>query len=135
MSDPVVPPPPPPGAGVPSLGSGSVYPVALDFVHDDVVSRWRPLVNWLLAIPQFVVLYFLQLVERALALLSFILVLFTKKIPDSIFDFRVMAYRYQWRVTSFAFFMRDEYPPFAFELSAADDDTDPARFSIERPAR
>ncbi len=42
--------------------------------------------------------------------------LFTKRIPDSIFDFRVMIYRYQWRVMSFAFFMRDEYPPFAFDL-------------------
>jgi hypothetical protein len=136
MSDPAIPPPPPPpspGAGVPSPGGRSAYPVALDFDHDDVVSRWRPLVNWLLAIPQFVVLYFLQLVERALSFLSFFLVLFTRKIPESLFNFRVMIYRYQWRVTSFAFFMRDEYPPFAFDVSSSDDGTDPARFAIEPP--
>jgi hypothetical protein len=29
--------------------------------------------------------------------------------------------------------MRDEYPPFVFPLTAADDDTDPARLSIRPP--
>jgi hypothetical protein len=107
--------------------------VVVDFLRSDEVARWRPLLNWLLAIPQFIVVYLLNLVERALTLLSFFLVLFTKKIPDPIFDLRVMVYRYQWRVVTFAFFMRDEYPPFAFELSALDDGSDPARLSIERP--
>jgi Domain of unknown function (DUF4389) len=103
-------------AGVPTPAPGpSAYPVVLEFERDGEVARWRPLVNWLLAIPQFVV-YLLVIVERALSILSFFFVLFTKKIPDPIFNFRVMAYRYQWRVTTFAFFMSDEYPPFSFEL-------------------
>src|SRR5258706_16477818 len=97
------------------------YPVAVEFVHDDRIARWRPVVNWLLAIPQFFVLYLLAIVERALSLLSFFFVLFTKRIPDSIFNFRVMVYRYQWRVTTFALFMREEYPPFSFEMTAHDD--------------
>ena len=74
-----------------------------------------------------------MIAERALTLLSFFFVLFTKKIPDPILNFRVMTYRYQWRVSSFALFMRDEYPPFSFEMAAIDDGTDPARFSIEPP--
>ena len=81
-------------------------------MRGEEVARWRPLVNWLLAIPQFIVVYLLVIAERALSILSFFFVLFTKRIPDSIFNFRAMAYRYQWRVTTFAFFMRDEYPPF-----------------------
>jgi hypothetical protein len=111
----------------------AAYPVRLDFEHDDVVSRWRPLVNWLLAIPQLVVVYLLAIVERALAILSFFFVLFTKRIPDSIFDFRVMTHRYQWRVGSFAFFLRDEYPPFVFDLGPDDPGTDSASVSIDRP--
>jgi roadblock/LC7 domain-containing protein len=118
---------------VPAVPSGAAYPVSLDFDHDDVVSRWRPLVNWLLVLPQFVVIYLLAIVERALAILSFFFVLITKKIPDSIFDFRVMTFRYQWRVMSFAFFMRDEYPPFAFDLGPDDPRTDAAVVTIERP--
>jgi hypothetical protein len=134
MTDVPTPPPPPPGsAPVPAVPSGAAYPVSLDFDHDDVVSRWRPLVNWLLVLPQFVVIYLLAIVERALAILSFFFVLITKKIPDSIFDFRVMTFRYQWRVMSFAFFMRDEYPPFAFDLGPDDPRTDAAVVTIERP--
>jgi hypothetical protein len=134
MTDVPTPPPPPPGsAPVPAVPSGAAYPVSLDFDHDDVVSRWRPLVNWLLVFPQFVVIYLLAIVERALAILSFFFVLITKKIPDSIFDFRVMTFRYQWRVMSFAFFMRDEYPPFAFDLGPDDPRTDAAVVTIERP--
>jgi hypothetical protein len=134
MTDvPTLPPPPPGSAPVPAVPSGAAYPVSLDFDHDDVVSRWRPLVNWLLVLPQFVVIYLLAIVERALAILSFFFVLITKKIPDSIFDFRVMTFRYQWRVMSFAFFMRDEYPPFAFDLGPDDPRTDAAVVTIERP--
>ena len=133
MTDSGTPPPPlvPPADSGSNHGPG--YPVVVDFDRADDVARWRPLVNWLLAIPQFVVVYLLALVERALALLSFFLVLFTRRIPDSIFNFRVMTYRYQWRVTTFALFMRDEYPPFSFATSAADDGIDTARLSIQPP--
>jgi hypothetical protein len=131
---PDLPPPPPPGsAPVPAVPVGAPYPVTVDFDHDDVVARWRPLVNWLLAIPQFFIVYLLGLAERALTFLSFFLVLFTKRIPDSIFDFRVMIYRYQWRVVTFGFFMRDEYPPFTFDLGPNDPRTDAALVGIERP--
>ncbi len=126
----VPPPPPPPPPGSPGAPG---YPVVLDFEHGDDIARWRPLVNWLLAIPQFFVVYLLGLVERVLGFLSLILVLFTRRIPDSIFNFRVMVYRYQWRVTTFAFFMREEYPPFSFEMRASDDGLDPAIFSVEPP--
>jgi roadblock/LC7 domain-containing protein len=128
-----LPPPPPPSENVPAIPEEPRYPVSLAFDRDDHVANWRPLVNWLLAIPQWIVVYFLLIAERALTLLSFFFVLFTKKIPDPIFNFRVMAYRYQWRVSSYVLFMRDEYPPFSFEMTAIDDGTDPASFSIQPP--
>ena len=110
------------------------YPVRLELNREYEVERWRPLVNWLLAIPQLIVVYVLGIVFEVLALIAFFAVLFTKKIPTGIFGIMAMYQRYSWRVNSFALFMRNEYPPFTFETTAADPGTDPAVFSIEEPA-
>jgi len=107
--------------------------VAVEFERGDEVANWRPLVNWLLAIPQLIVANALRSVEQVLGLLSLFFVLFTRRVPDSIVTFRVMAYRYQWRVMTFFLFMREEYPPFSFALTAEDDAIDAARLSIEPP--
>ena len=77
------------------------------------VARWRPLVHWLLAVPHYVVLYFLRIVSGALTVLSFFTILFTGQIPEAIFDFLVMILRYQWRVSSYVGFLREPYAPFA----------------------
>ncbi len=34
-----------------------------------------------------------------------------------------MSLRYQWRVTSYLYFMRESYPPFVFDASSADPGT------------
>jgi roadblock/LC7 domain-containing protein len=107
------------------------YPVNLELDAPLEVHRWRPLVNWLLAIPQLIVVYVLNIVLQVLALISFFTVLFTKRIPEGMFATMAMVHRYQWRVMSFAFFMRNQYPPFEFTPSAGDTGTDPAVFSIE----
>src|SRR5262249_49167352 len=130
---PLPPPPPPPAQSGGGGGGGSDYPVTVGFERGDEVANWRPLVNWILAIPHFVILYFLAIVERALTLLSLVLVLFTRRIPASIFASGVMVSRYGWRVGTFALFMRDESPPFAFDLTAVDNGIDAARLSVERP--
>ena len=122
---PPLPPPPPPGSSrvpVPAGGGGG-YPVVLDFRRGLEVERWRPLVNWLLAIPHFVVLYVLGIAAFFLWIASFFTILFTRRNP--FVNFQAMWLRYTWRVTSFAMFMRDEYPPFDFgtEPAAVVDDT------------
>jgi hypothetical protein len=109
------------------------YPVTLDLAGSDEVARWRPIANWLLAIPHYVVLYFLRIVAGALTFVALLTVLFTRRIPDSVFDFIVTCYRYQWRVTSFAVGLRDEYPPFEFTASARDIGTDAGLLEVERP--
>jgi hypothetical protein len=109
------------------------YPVTVELAGDDEVARWRPFVNWFLAIPHYVVLYFLRIVAQALTFVALLTVLFTRRIPDGVFDFIVSAYRYQWRVTSYAAGLRDEYPPFEFQFSAEDTGTDAGILEIDRP--
>jgi hypothetical protein len=108
-------------------------PVRLDLEAPYEVARWRPLVHWLLAIPHFFILEFVNAGVGVLTMISFFTILFTEKIPDGIFNFMVMGYRYQWRVASYVLFMREDYPPFEFEMQTEDPGTDPARLSIDNP--
>jgi hypothetical protein len=109
------------------------YPVNLDLNAPLEVARWRPLVNWLLAVPHLLISGALQGLRSVLQLICFFSILFTKKIPPAIFDLIVMTLRYQWRVSSYVMFMRETYPPFEFDPSAEDNGSDPATFSVEYP--
>lgn len=117
------------------MASTSAYPVQLDLEAPLEVARWRPLVHWILAIPQFIVLYVLQLVLGVLAFVSWFAILFTANIPQGLFDFMAMILRYQWRVYSYILWMRESYPPFDFTASGDDPGDDPARLSIAYPER
>ena len=124
---PPAPPPTPPGGS----GSGDMYPVGLELERGLEIANWRPLVNWLLAFPQWIVLYFLGIAAGVLWIISFFVILFTKRNP--FVGFQTMYLRYQWRVSSFVLFMRDEYPPFEFETTPMDPGTDPSRVSVKDP--
>jgi hypothetical protein len=97
------------------------YPAQLEFDADRNITRWRPLVQWLLAIPQLMVARALNTLRRVLTLISFFTVLFTKEIPRPLFDAIAMTYRYEWRAMSYALFMHEDYPPFDFRPASADD--------------
>jgi hypothetical protein len=101
------------------------YPLQLELHADLHITRWRPLVQWLLAIPHLMIAYALRFVRQALTLISFFTVLFTEQIPRPLFDAIVMTYRYEWRAMSYAFFMHEDYPPFDFDLSSEDDGAEP----------
>ena len=105
--------------------AASPYPARLEFHGDTHVDRWRPLVQWLLAIPQLMISSALSSLRSVLTLISFFTVLFTKRIPRSLFDVMAMTFRYEWRVTSYSLFMHEDYPPFDFQPTAEDDGVDP----------
>ena len=106
-----------------SMPAGS--PLQLDFGADRRITRWRPLVQWLLAIPHLMIAYALRTLRQVLTLISFFTVLFTEHIPRPLFDVIVMTYRYEWRAMSYAFFMHEDYPPFDFAPSSDDDGAEP----------
>jgi ABC-type uncharacterized transport system YnjBCD permease subunit len=97
------------------------YPVQLDLSADTRIARWRPLVQWLLAIPHLAIAWALKTLRKVLTVISFVTVVFTKRIPRPLFDAIAMTYRYEWRSLSYALFLHATYPPFDFQPSSDDD--------------
>lgn len=97
------------------------YPARLEFHGDRHIARWRPLVQWLLAIPQLAIASALRSLREVLLLISLFTVLFTERIPQPLFDMIATTYRYEWRSMSYALFLHEDYPPFDFAPAAADD--------------
>jgi hypothetical protein len=112
------------------------YPATLEFAGDYRIARWRPLAQWLLAIPQFMVANALSSLRSVLTLICFFTVLFTERIPRPIFNAIAMTYRYEWRAMSYALFLHDDYPPFDFDAVNEDDGVEPhTTLSVAYPER
>ena len=107
------------------MSVSSAYPAQLRFDADRHITRWRPLVQWLLAIPHLMVADALSSLRCVLTLISSVTVLFTEQIPRPLFDMIAMTYRYEWRTMSYALFLHEDYPPFDFQPAAADDGIEP----------
>jgi hypothetical protein len=113
--------------------STSGYPINLGIEAPDRIARWRPLVQWILAIPLFIVLYVLRIVAEVCALIGWFAALFTGNLPEALGNFIAGYYRYAWRTYSYAWFLREEYPSFSPELGYQDPGGDPAWFEVRRP--
>ncbi|MEO6701926.1 MAG: DUF4389 domain-containing protein [Jatrophihabitantaceae bacterium] len=107
------------------MSTTTAYPATVEFNADYHIARWRPLAQWLLAIPQLMIANVLSSLRNILTLISFFTVLFTERIPQPIFNAIAMTYRYEWRAMSYALFMHSDYPPFDFEVGAQDDQLEP----------
>lgn len=91
----------------------------LDFPDPDgaQLSRWLPLVKWFLAIPHYIVLFFLAIGAIIAVILAWFAILFTGRYPRGLFDYVVGTMRWATRVQAYAFLLvTDRYPP--FRLSA-----------------
>jgi len=90
--------------------------VRLDFAHPDAqqeLNRWLPLVKWFLAIPHYVVLFFLGIGAFFVVIAAWFAILFTGRYPRGIFDYVVGVHRWANRVTGYGFtLVTDRYPPF-----------------------
>ena len=77
------------------------------------LNRWMPLVKWLLAIPHYIVLWFLIIAAIVIVIVSWFVILFTGRYPRDFFDFVVGTFRWYLRVVAYAFLLTtDRYPPF-----------------------
>ena len=90
--------------------------VHLDIAYPDArqMNRWLPLVKWILAIPHYVVLFFLGIGTLIAIVIAWFAILFTGTYPRSLFDYVVGVLRWSNRVNGYAFtLVTDQYPPFS----------------------
>jgi hypothetical protein len=90
--------------------------VTLDFPYPDAqreLRRGLPLVKWLLAIPHYVLLFFLYIASVLVVVAAWFVILFTGRFPRALFDYLVGVERWTNRVIGYAFVLvTDRYPPF-----------------------
>jgi hypothetical protein len=93
--------------------------VHLDLDYPDVpnqLSRGLPLIKWLMAIPHYIVLFFLYIAAIVVVILAWFAVLFTGRYPRGMFDFVVGVGRWHNRVIGYALVLvTDRYPPFSLQ--------------------
>ncbi len=96
------------------------YPAAFEVETPDKIENWRPLVQWLMAIPHIVVLYVLAVVGGVVAIISWFSIVFTGKLSEGLANTQSMVLRYNMRTMAFAGFLHEEFPPFDFTATAAE---------------
>jgi Domain of unknown function (DUF4389) len=90
------------------------YPLRLNVEYPEHIDNWRPVVQWLLAIPYLIVAGVLYWLTGILSIVAFFTILFTKRIPRDLFDLMVPGMRWQLRGNAYTYFTTDRYPPFVW---------------------
>ena len=96
------------------------YPATIAVRTPVRLANWRPLVQWILAIPHLIIAGALGYVAGAVAVITWFAILFTGKLPEGLANFQIMIMRYTLRAQLYAGFLHDTYPPFDFTMSAGD---------------
>ena len=91
--------------------------IHLEIDYPDVegdLNRWMPIFKWLLAIPHYIVLFFLGIGALIAATIAWFAILFTGQYPRALFDYVVGVGRWALRVVAYtSLLVTDAYPPFS----------------------
>ena len=98
-----------------SLADDPDHPVRLTVDYPEQIANWRPLVQWLLAIPYLIVAGVLVWVAGIVSFIGIFVILFTKDLPEGMFNLIAIPLRWQLRGHAYAYWMVDRYPPFSWE--------------------
>lgn len=110
----------------------TAYPVTVKGELSLPPGRGWWLIKWLLAIPHFIILFFLWIAFVVVTIIAFFAILFTREYPKGLFDFNVGVLRWTWRVGFYSYeaLATDKYPPFT--LQSVDY---PADLQVEYPEK
>jgi uncharacterized protein DUF4389 len=99
----------------PPFGDGE-YPTTFE-VADPVGPRDRVSVGFrlILAIPHFIVLFFIILAWWITSIFAWFAILITGRYPSGLYEFAVGSMRWLLRFESYMLLLVDEYPPFSFD--------------------
>jgi Domain of unknown function (DUF4389) len=137
-----------------SLADDPDYPAHLDIEYPGQLSRGLALVKWwLLAIPQYIVIGLFTGggwlgwqthnghtgwdgpgLIGILAIIAAVVLLFTGRYPEQIFDFVIGLNRWVLRVAGYAALMTDRYPPFRLDSGGLEPATGPDSGAGPEPA-
>jgi len=127
------------------------YPARLDVDYPERLNRWLPLVKWLLAVPQYLIVGALagtgytvasnnahdqRVVYSGLSLVSAVILiaaialLFTARYPAGLYDLVVGVDRWSYRVVVYVALMTDRYPPFRLD-QGGEDPAGPAALPVD----
>ena len=80
------------------------------------LNRWLPLIKWFLAIPHYIVLFFLGIGVGFAVVVAWFAIMFTGRYPRGLFDFVVGFLRWSMRVNAYAILLTtDKYPAFSLK--------------------
>jgi hypothetical protein len=117
------------------------YPARLDVDYPQQLNRWLPLVKWLLAVPQYLLLgalagsgyavgsstgnnsqaaYYTPSLIGVSVLIAAIALLFTARYPTGLYNLVVGVNRWSYRVAVYVALMTDRYPPFRLDQGGDD---------------
>ncbi len=89
--------------------------VFLSAEYPETVERWRPFVAWLLILPYLIVASLILAVAQVCSILAFFTIIFTKRIPEGIFDIMRVALNWQMRANFYSYWLSTSYPPFSWD--------------------
>ena len=103
------------------------YPATFAMETPHKIARWRPFVQWLLAIPHLIVAYAFSIVASICLVVAWFAIVITAKMPAGLATVLASFDRYQTRVIAYAGFLTDKYPPF----DSSDASAHPVNVSFE----
>ena len=89
--------------------------IQLKAEHPERVARWRPFFAWLIVIPYAIVASLVFLVAQICSVFAFFTILFTKRIPDGLFNVIRNGFTWNIRASFYGYWMSTEYPPFEWD--------------------
>jgi len=103
---------PPFGGGSPDDG----YPIQVSAELPEHLSRLTTFFRGLLSIPAYIVQYFLGILEQLMSVVAWFVIVFTGRLPQSIFEIMELPQRYYVRYNAYSLLLTtDRYPWFQSE--------------------